>query len=63
MTEAPKSEFPEIRLLNHPRAAEKGVARALLQRAEVHASSNGISRLYSEVSLTARPFFEKNLQV
>jgi GNAT superfamily N-acetyltransferase len=45
----------------HPRAAGKGVARALLQRAEGHASSNGISRLYSEVSLTARPFFEKNM--
>ena len=45
----------------HSRCAGKGVARALLRTVEEHAVAHGIRSLYSEVSLTARPFFEKSM--
>ena len=35
-----------------------GIARILLQEMENYARSKGIDRLFSEVSITARPFFE-----
>jgi GNAT superfamily N-acetyltransferase len=44
----------------HPRVAGKGVAGSLLRWAEEQAMLNGIDRLHAEVSLTARPFFERN---
>ncbi|WP_294629693.1 GNAT family N-acetyltransferase [uncultured Bacteroides sp.] len=37
----------------------KGVATALLSEIEQYADTAGIKRITSEVSLTARPFFEK----
>ncbi len=37
----------------------KGIATMLLAEAERYAAFNGITRITSEVSLTARPFFEK----
>lgn len=36
-----------------------GVGTLLMREIEAHARSCGIPRLYSEVSITARPFFEK----
>lgn len=36
-----------------------GIARILLQDIEQYARLQGVDRLFSEVSLTARPFFEK----
>lgn len=37
----------------------KGIATMLLSEIEHHAAAAGIRRITSEVSLTARPFFEK----
>ncbi len=37
----------------------KGIATILLNEIEQHATATGIMRITSEVSLTARPFFEK----
>lgn len=37
----------------------KGIATILLEEIERHAIATGIMRITSEVSLTARPFFEK----
>ena len=37
----------------------KGVATVLLNEIERYATAVGIKRIMSEVSLTARPFFEK----
>jgi putative acetyltransferase len=37
----------------------KGIATMLLNEIEQHATATGIKRITSEVSLTARPFFEK----
>lgn len=37
----------------------KGIATILLKEIEQHAITTGIMRITSEVSLTARPFFEK----
>ena len=37
----------------------KGIATILLNEIEQHATATGITRITSEVSLTARPFFEK----
>lgn len=37
----------------------KGIAKALLNKIEQYAIAAGIGRITSEVSLTARPFFEK----
>lgn len=42
-----------------PRAGRRGVGSALMQRIHKVARANRLTRLYSEVSLTARPFFEK----
>lgn len=36
-----------------------GVGRALMEHILTIGSQNGVSRYYSEVSLTARPFFER----
>ncbi len=36
-----------------------GIASALLSMLEKTARAQGVSRLYSEVSITARPFFER----
>ncbi|MDN3663571.1 GNAT family N-acetyltransferase [Vibrio agarivorans] len=37
----------------------KGVGRALMVHVEQQAKKRGISRLYSHVSITARPFYER----
>ena len=38
----------------------RGVARALLDHIHDHANRHGIDRLFTEASITARPFFERN---
>lgn len=38
----------------------RGVARALLDHIHVRAHEQGIDRLFTEASITARPFFERN---
>ncbi|MBY4897047.1 GNAT family N-acetyltransferase [Cupriavidus sp. AU9028] len=43
----------------HPRFGGRGVGKALLSAAQSRALEEGIGRLYSEVSITARPFFER----
>ncbi len=43
----------------HPEFQRQGIARALLERVLAWAKSHGISRLTSDVSVTARPFFER----
>jgi putative acetyltransferase len=43
----------------HHRFQRQGVARALCQRVEQEARSTGINRLFTEASITARPFFER----
>lgn len=43
----------------HPRFGGLGVAKGLLTTAESRAVQDGIARLHSEVSITARPFFER----
>jgi putative acetyltransferase len=43
----------------HPQAQRQGVARALVDRLISWAASRGIRHLRSEVSITARPFFER----
>lgn len=42
----------------HPRCKGRGVATSLLNAAEQHAREAGLSKIYCEVSITARPFFE-----
>jgi putative acetyltransferase len=42
----------------HPEVQRQGVARALFDRVTSWAVSRGICHLHSEVSITARPFFE-----
>lgn len=42
----------------HPDFQRRGIARALLERVTVRARSGGVSRLYADVSITARAFFE-----
>jgi GNAT superfamily N-acetyltransferase len=42
----------------HPEVHRQGIARALFDRAISWAVSRGIRHLCSEVSITARPFFE-----
>lgn len=37
----------------------RGIASALLRAMEAHARASGLSRLYTEASITARPVFEK----
>jgi putative acetyltransferase len=43
----------------HPDYQRQGVARELIDRLILWASSRGIRLLYAEVSVTARPFFER----
>jgi len=43
----------------HPRFHRMGVATALAQHVEEEARRLGLKRIYAEVSLTARPFFER----
>ncbi|QTC90867.1 GNAT family N-acetyltransferase [Brevundimonas goettingensis] len=38
----------------------RGVARALLDHIHAQATKRGIGRLFTEASITARPFFERN---
>jgi putative acetyltransferase len=42
----------------HREMSGRGAARTLYEAAEQHAYEQGLLRIYSEVSLTARPFFE-----
>ena len=43
----------------HPEFQRQGIARSLLEGVLAWAKSHGISRLTSDVSVTARPFFEQ----
>lgn len=43
----------------HPDWQRQGVSSRLLGRIEHDATEQGISRIFAEVSLTARPFFEE----
>jgi putative acetyltransferase len=43
----------------HPRFHRMGVATALVRRVEEEARRVGVSRVHAEVSITARPFFER----
>jgi len=43
----------------HHRFQRRGIATALCQRVEQHIPSTGITRLFTEASITARPFFER----
>lgn len=47
------------RLYNHPDHSRRGLAGKLLARAETHARTQGIARLYTEASELARPAFER----
>src|SRR5260370_20986389 len=42
----------------HRRFQRKGVASALFQCIEQEAISRGLTRIFAEASITARPFFE-----
>lgn len=44
----------------HPSVANRGVGSALLEAAIERARELGLSRLWVEVSINARPFFEKH---
>ena len=44
----------------HHECQGKGVGSALLAEIEAKAKQHNILRLYAEVSITAKPFFEKN---
>ena len=46
-------------LFVHPEFHRQGIATALLARVESEAQTQGIKRLFAEVSRTARPVFEK----
>lgn len=43
-----------------PHYVGRGVAKQLLLTVEAQARTHSLTRLHSEVSLTARPFFERN---
>lgn len=43
----------------HKNLQGKGIATGLLRRMETYATGHGICELTSEVSITARPFFER----
>ncbi|HLZ11174.1 MAG TPA: GNAT family N-acetyltransferase [Candidatus Acidoferrum sp.] len=43
----------------HYRFQRQGISYALLRRIEQEAASRGINRIFTEASLTARPFFER----
>ncbi len=47
-------------LFVHKHHQGQGIARALLERAEVQARAAGLTRLRTEASLTARPVFERH---
>src|ERR1700754_4256832 len=42
-----------------PRFHQRGVATALVRRAEAEARRVGLREIFAEVSITARPFFER----
>lgn len=42
----------------HPAHQDKGVASALLEQVELFARRHRLAQLYTEASITARPFFE-----
>jgi putative acetyltransferase len=42
----------------HPEHQGKGIASALLEHVERFARRHGLARLYTEASITARPYFE-----
>jgi GNAT superfamily N-acetyltransferase len=42
-----------------PRYARRGYMRALMAAVKEYAAARGVVRLYAEVSITARPFFER----
>lgn len=44
----------------HPGYQGRGVARALLQHVTSKAEAGNVGRLYTEASITARPFFERH---
>ena len=44
----------------HPDFAGQGVATSLLRQVEQHAKKLSLSRIFTEASITAKPFFEKN---
>ncbi len=43
----------------HRRFQRQGVASALFQRIEQEAISRGVTRIFTDASITARPFFER----
>jgi len=47
------------RMFVHAEYQRRGIASALLRRVEAAAKDSNLARLYSEVSITARPFFER----
>jgi putative acetyltransferase len=47
------------RMYVHPEHEGRGVASALLNRLEEAARYKGLARLFTEASITARPFFER----
>ena len=47
-------------LFVHADHQSQGVARALLDHIHARAHEQGIDRLFTEASITARPFFERN---
>lgn len=47
------------RMYVHPEHEGRGVASALLNRLEDSARSKGLTRLFTEASITAKPFFER----
>ena len=47
-------------LFVHKHHQGRGIAAALLERAEAQARAAGLTRLYTEASLTARPVFERH---
>lgn len=47
------------RLYVHKDFVRKGIASALLARLEESAAGQGCRRIYTEASITARPFFER----
>lgn len=43
----------------HAALQRQGIASKLLERVEISARSRGLARLFTEASITARPFFER----
>jgi len=44
----------------HPQFQRQGIATALLNKLQDWASAHRVNRLYTEASITARPFFERS---